>query len=205
LAIETIGRPTTDPGAGILYSLAKLERLRGLAPRTLEPPKTVSHMANPDAGQQLSGEQLPSITFQCSGARSEAEHTEEGTLNLAVTLAMRVNVQGNTKRDTLRRRDWTAFAAIETLMVRMPRHSLVARIDLADFEPVEHGDDKRIRGEYSVVFNVWIPDAVRLVGNVAQSGGPSAGLPGPYDPPFDDAVVTDADFAVTKVPLTEDV
>lgn len=198
LAIATIGKPT-DPQAGILYHFAKLERLRGLRPRTLEPPKTVSHMANPDAAAALSGEQLPSVTFTLSGARTEPVRTELDTLDLPVQLAVRVNVMGRIKRDTLRRRDWTAFCVIECLLQRLPRSSFVSRLDLVDFEPIEAADESRIRGEYAAVFNVWIPDAIQI---------PRELVPDPYDPytpPDEPPIVTTIDPGITKIPLTEDV
>lgn len=204
LAIETIGH-SRDGAAGILYHLAKLERARGLRPRTLERPKTISHMANPEAASQLSGDELPSVTFMCSGARAEAERTEDDTLNLAVTLAVRVNVAGQAKRDTLRRRDWLAFAVIECLMQRLPRHGLVSRLDLFDFEPIEHTDDRRIRGEYSLSFNAAIPDAISLPPSYGLDYRASPAGSDPYGPPTEPPAVESITPGIVKVPLHQDV
>jgi hypothetical protein len=197
-AINTLGHPS-DPVAGILYHLAKLERLRGLRARTLERPKTVSHMANPDAAAQMAGEQLPSVTIMCSGAQGPPERNEEGGLALMVQLAVRINVLGHVKRDTLRRRDWTAFAVVECLLQRMPRHALVSRLDLVDFEPVEHSDDKRIRGEYALIFNVMVPDAISM--SVPLLAPPVD----PYDPPDDPPVVDSITPGIFKDPLVPNV
>lgn len=202
LAIDTIGRPG-DPFAGILYSLGKLERLHGLRARTIEPPKTVSHMSSPDASAAAAGDRMPAISFQCSGLRAGAERSEDDTLHLPAQLAMRVSVMGSRRRETLRRRDWLTMAAVETLMQRMPRHALVAQLDLLDCEPIEHADDKRIHGEYSIAFNVWIPDAITLRPQFPRDG--ISGPAGPYDPPDEPPVVEEIEPGIVKVPLTEDV
>lgn len=167
--------------------LAKAERARGLAPRTLEPLKTVSHMAAQDV--RLSGDKLPAVLVGFIGLAGTPVRNELDTLDAELLLGVQVSVIGPKRRDTLRRRDITAWTVAECLLERMPRDELVARVSWTDAEPVEEEDTQRILGEMRMVFSVGIESMVAIAGGLPPhntdwpAGGPNGPPEGPYDEP----------------------
>lgn len=184
--------------------LAAHERRRGLAPETLERLRTVSHYAALDAA--LSGDALPAALVGSPGTFEPPTRNEENTLDVSLTLGVDVTVVGKARRDTLRRRDWTAWTVAECLLQRLPRSGVVSGVMLRDVEAVEDAQAQRIRGVARLLFTVTVPGAVSLLGLPADDdvrfapGGPGGPPPDglPYDVPVPLGEVDDAAVEVIR-------
>ena len=183
-----------------LEHLAAQERRRGLEPRTLEPLATISHLAA--AGDAQSGDAMPRCLIGWAGFAEAATPNERDTLDVRHTFGVEVAVIGQNRRDTLRRRDWTAWSAIECLLQRTPRDEHVVSIDLVDVEAIEDIDRQRIWGAVRFLLQVFVVDALALTTLPAGDEWPP-GLPGgppeePYDPPVALPPATDISTTITR-------
>jgi hypothetical protein len=189
--------------------LAKLERERGLDPETLERYRTVSHMAAEGTDARLSGDVLPACLLGVIGTAGEPTMTEDNRLNVALQLGMQVSVLGQRRRDTLRRRDWTAWTTIECVLQRVPRSGPVASIRLTDYEPVEQTDEQRVLAEARVVFTVTVADMLAVIGGLPVDttpwppGGPLGPPATPYEPPAPAPDVAEVTYTIDKEPIVE--
>jgi hypothetical protein len=187
--------------------LAKLERLRGLEPETLERYRTVTHLAAEGADARLSGDILPACLLGVIGTAGEIVVTEDDKLNVSLQLGVQISVMGQKRRETLRRRDWITWTTVECILQRVPRNGPVASIRLTDCEPVETADAQRVLAESRLVFTVTVADMVALRGGLPvdnspwPAGGPLGPPSSPYAPPADPPDVTDVSFSVDKEPI----
>lgn len=180
--------------------LAAHERRHGLAPRTLERLRTVSHLAA--QSDLLSGDKLPAALIGSPGLAVEPQRTADQTLDLVVSLGVEVTVIGQGRRDTLRRRDWTTWTVIECLLQRLPRGDTINQIRLQDVQSLEQADAHRIRGQARVLFAVVARGAVDV--RVRSHDDPRWPLPAdPYLPPADGPVVTSVEIDVERVALID--
>lgn len=182
--------------------LAAHERRRGLEPETLERLRTVSHLAAQD--EVLSGDALPAALLGVVGTSGEPSRNEDDAIDVPLALGMEVAVMGQARRDTLRRRDWIAWTAIECLLQRLPRSEIVGSIRLRDVEPIVDAQAQRIRGAVRVMFEVWVPDALSLLGLPGHADerwpdGAAGGAPAtPYAEPVPLPVVAEAEADVDR-------
>lgn len=187
--------------------LAKLERLRELAPRTFEPFATVVRMSDATA-ERLSGDTVPACLLGVIGAPTLTRN-EEDALDVVFQLGMQVTVMGQKRRDTLFRRDVMAWTTIECLLQRAPRSSdgLIHSIRLVDYEPLADGDKQRTLGDARMVFEVGVTGVVSLTGFLPSDGTewpPEAG--GAPDDSYDPVAprpVADLTFQVDRTPIAE--
>lgn len=187
--------------------LAKLERARGESPRTYETYNTVVRMS--DAGAlRLSGDTVPAVLLGVIGAPDFRKNEENG-FDVTYQVGMQVTVMGQRRRDTLMRRDATAWTTVECLIQRLPRggDNLVHSIRLTDYEPLAEADTQRVLGDARMVFEVVVRNAMMLVGVPADGrdwpasagGAPAA----PYDPLGPPPSAEQVTFDVDRLPLIE--
>lgn len=187
--------------------LAKLERARGKPPETYERLVTVSHMAA--EGLRISSDTLPAALVGVLGDSGESVRNERDALDVPLQLGIQVSVLGQSRRDTLRRRDATAWTVIECLLQRLPRADTVATIRLTDWESLAEADTQRILGDYRIVFEVTVADMVAIVGGLPPTNTPwPPGTPGgppaaPYDPPEPLPQASSVTYSLSKEPIVE--
>lgn len=180
--------------------LAAQERRRGLTAGTLEPLATVSHLASD--GEAQSGDALPRCLIGWVGVTDPPTVNERDTLDIRHTFGIEVAVIGQSRRDTLRRRDWLAWCVLECLLQRTPRDDHVISITVTDIEPLAVSERQRIWGAVRALINVVVVDALALTTLPADDrwppglpGGPPAG---PYDPPVGLPPATDIATTITR-------
>jgi len=188
--------------------LAAQERRRDLSPQTLERLKTVQHWAAPL--DRLSSDTHPSALVGSVGTARAPERNHDDGIDVAWQVAVEVGVMGQSRRDTLRRRDWTAWTVIECLLQRTPRDGVVSALRLSDVEYVDEGDAQRILGTARILFEVDVPNMVTIAGLPVhddphwEPGGP--GGPPPDDEPYTEPEPlpesTDVGFEIERTPIT---
>lgn len=184
--------------------LAKMERQLGLDPQTLERFVTVSHLASDEANARLSTDVLPAALVGVIGSAATPEVNEYDKLDVPMLVAVQVTVMGQRRRDTLRRRDWTAWTTIEAVLQRVPRHGPINTVALTDWEPVAQTDAQRVLAEARIVFTVTVGDALTVVGGLPPDdtpwpvGGPNGAPATPYEPPAPAPVATEVTFTTNK-------
>ena len=187
--------------------LAKLERLRDVKPKTFEQYKTIVRMAD-SAGVRLSGDTVPACLLGVIGAPSFTRNEEDG-FDAVFQVGMQVTVMGTRRRDTILRRDATAWTTIECMLQRVPRGSngLINSVRLVDYEPLADSENQRTLGDARMVFEVGVVNVMTITGWLPADDNPwpsdAGGAPQePYDPvaPRPSAVPT---FTVDKQPLVE--
>lgn len=184
--------------------LAKLERLRGVKPRTLEKLKTVRQMADAE-GLRVGGDTLPAVLVGVIGG-TDFTRNEHDAFDGKLQLGLQVTVFGTKRRDVLLRRDWTAWTVIECLIQRLPRGDVVKTARLLDYEPEAEGDTQRTLGDARIVMEVEVVDMVALTGGLGSPwppGSPGGPPPDPYTPPEDLPVATEVTFSFTKESIVE--
>lgn len=182
--------------------LAKLERLRTLAPKTYQPFVTVARMSDA-AATRLSGDTTPALLLGVIGAPQFTRNEENG-IDAVYQLGMQVTVMGQKRRDTIYKRDAMAWTVVECMYQRLPRDSdsLIHTVRLTDYEPLAEADTQRTVGDARLVFEVGVKSVLSISGGLpaddstwpAEGGGAPAE---PYDPvePFPTAVPT---FTIEK-------
>jgi hypothetical protein len=187
--------------------LAKLERLRELAPRTFEQFKTVVRMSD-SAAERLPGDTAPACLVGVIGAPTFRRNEDEA-IDAVFQLGMQITVMGQRRRDTIYRRDVMAWTAIECMYQRLPRGSngLINSVRLTDYEPLSEGDKQRTLGDARMIWELGVTSVLSITGFLpaddsdwpAEGGGAP---PDPYTPPEPrpSAVPT---FQVDRVPIAE--
>lgn len=187
--------------------LAKLERARGLAPRTLDTLVTCVRMSDAQ-GVRLSGDTVPACLVGCVGG-TDFTRNEKDAVDATLQLGVQVTVMGKRRRDTLLRRDCTAFTVVECLYQRLPRTGLVSAVRLTDFEPLSEADDQRTLGDMRMIFELDVPDMITVAGGLPADDSPRApgdpgGPPdGPYELPVPAPAPREVTFTIDRIPITE--
>lgn len=187
--------------------LAKMERVRGLAPRTFEQFATVVRMSDATA-ERLSGDTVPACLLGVIGAPTFARNEDDG-FDAVFQLGMQITVMGQKRRDTLFRRDVMAWTTIECLIQRAPRTSdgLIHSLALTDYEPLADGDKQRTLGDARVLFEVGVRNVVSLTGFLPVAGSDWPAEAGGEPPePYDDVAprpVADVTFQVDRSAIAE--
>lgn len=172
--------------------LAAQERRHGLQADTLER-LNVSHLMAQD--ERTAEVPLPSALVGWAGTASEPTRNEDQALDVTHLFALEVTVGGNRRRDTLRKRDWLGWVAIETILQRTPRSGFIDTVRLRDVEPVEYERGGGLIGVTRALFEVWIPSAVSLNGLAADDDGR-------WPPADTDWVATDIAADTRRLPIT---
>lgn len=188
--------------------LAKLERQRGVGPRTYQRFVTVVRMS--DAGAlRLSGDTVPALLLGVVGAPTFRRNEDNG-IDAVFQVGMQVTVMGTKRRDTLLRRDAMAWTAIECMYQRIPRgaNGLVNSVRLTDYEPLAEAESQRTLGDARMMWEVGVTNVLSISGGLpaddsewpSEAGGAPAQ---PYDPlaPKPRAEITTAQ--IDKVPIVE--
>jgi len=187
--------------------MAKLERQRGVAPRTFQTYNTVVRMSDAQ-GIRLSGDTTPSLLVGVVGVPGIIRNEDE-CLDLTFQLGMQVTVLGQRRRDVLLKRDAFAWSTIECIYQRLPRHAagalalpspqndsrlqanqppaVIRDVELMDYEPLSDGDTQRTVGDVRMIWQVGVANALSIRGGwpVDDSDWPydAGGAPAdPYDP-----------------------
>jgi hypothetical protein len=189
--------------------LAKLERLRGLRPRTLLRLKNVALFSDPVGQRSPSEKVLPAVLLGTVGV-GKLEQDEDDALNATLTMGLEVSVIGRNRRDTLRRRDWTAFTVIECLLQRLPRNELVHAVELTDYEPLVDADRTRYLAQARIVLEIEVVQMLSRRGLPATDTQWPDGEPGgappdgePYTPPLDPPTARTFTPTIDREPLVE--
>jgi hypothetical protein len=187
--------------------LAKLERLRGLTPRTFQHFVTTVRMSDASA-VRLSGDTTPALLLGVIGAPSFVRN-ESNSLDAVFQLGMQITAMGKRRSDTLLRRDVLAWTVVECVYQRVPRGSggLINSVRLVDYEPVSEANEQRTVGDARLIWEVGVTGVLSITGFLPgddRTWPPEAGgaPEEPYDPiePRPTAVPT---FEVDRVPLVE--
>lgn len=188
--------------------LAKIERVRGVTPRTFEPYVTVARMADA-AADRLSGDTVPACLLGVIGAPS-FERNEFNNFDAVFQLGMQVTVMGKKRRDTLYRRDVYAWTTVECVIQRLPRSSdgLINSARLVDYEPLAEMDTQRTLGDARMVFEIGVTNVLSIGGYLPADDStwpPSAGgaPANPYDPPAGRPVADPVTFELERTPIVE--
>lgn len=188
--------------------LAKVERLRGMQPRTLRAFATITRMSDAQ-GVRLSGDSLPSVLFGIIGAPTWTRNESEG-VDAVFQMGCEVTVRGQRRSDTLMRRDVMAFSLIECLYQRVPRGrgNLLNSIQLTDYEPVSDATDQRTIGQARMIWEVGAANVLSITGFLPPADvewPPEAGgAPvDPYIPPEPAVTATDVTFTLDREAITE--
>lgn len=187
--------------------LAKLERMRDLAPHTLTKFATIERMS--DAGAiRLSGDTTPALLLGVIGAPT-FRRNEEDAVDAVFQLGMQVTVTGQKRRDTIYRRDAMAWTAIECMYQRLPRGSegLINSVRLVDYEPLAEVDTQRTVGDARFIWELGVKDVLSITGFLpaddsawpAEAGGAPTE---PYDP-VGPRPTAQPRFEVERVPIVE--
>ncbi|WP_217913232.1 hypothetical protein [Miltoncostaea marina] len=183
--------------------LAAQERRRGLKPETLERLKAVRHLAAQEAFQ--SGDTMPACLVGSLGTAAAPARNEDDAIDVTLRVALEVAVMGRSRRDTLRRRDITAWTVIECVLQRTPRLGIVSAIQLVDVETVEFAQAQSMRGHARASFEVTVPSAASMAGLPADDALWTPGSPGgpppdgePYAPPVPLPPVTAIDAEILR-------
>lgn len=187
--------------------LAKMERLRSLAPRTFQQFVTIVRMSDA-AGLRLSGDTTPACLLGVIGAPSFVRN-ELDNVDAVFQLGMQVTVQGTKRRDVIMRRDVMAWTAVECLYQRLPRGSdgLINSVRLVDYEPISESETQRTVGDARLVWEVGVTNVLSIAGFLAASDSdwpPGAGgAPAdPYDPIAPRPTATPS-FEFERIPIVE--
>lgn len=169
--------------------LYRLEQLRGLPARTIEPFKTVDVLAY--EGHRFKNDALPACLVGVSGPTGQPTRTAADTLNIDWVLAVEITVHGVGRDDIARRCDWYSMTVAECLLNRLPRHDQcpVRGLEWLDLEldTVEQPEITRSIGQARLLFAFHTPDAVSLDVLPADDSPITPGTPGgapasPYEP-----------------------
>lgn len=170
--------------------LAKLERERNLAPRTIEPLKTVDVLAF--EGARLKTDKLPCALIGVFGLTDLPRRKANDKLDMPWIMAVEVTVAGKDRADTVKRRDWYAMTVVECLEARLPRaENPVGRLVLRDID-LTAGDDpfERVQtlAQAQILFDVDVADSVDLAAlprddSPLAPGGAGGRAPDPYADP----------------------
>lgn len=168
--------------------LAKAERQRGLAPRTYERLATIAHMSDAQA-LRLSGDTVPAVLLGTIGAPSFVRNEENG-IDAVLQLGMQVTVMGQRRRDTIKRRDITAWTVVECMYQRLPRGSngLINSVQLTDYEPLAETDTQRTLGDARMIWELGVTNVLSITGGLpaddSEWPADAGGAPDdPYTPP----------------------
>lgn len=187
--------------------LAKMERQRGVAPRTYQPFSTVVRMSDAQ-GLRLAGDTLPAVLLGIIGAPVWHRNEDEG-IDAVYQLGCEVTVRGNRRADTLLRRDVMAFTLIECLYGRLQRGrgSTINSLRLTDYEPLADSTEQRTIGQARLVWEVGATNVLSITGFLPPTDSawpPSAGgtPPDPYTPP-EPRPTAQPTFTLDREALTE--
>lgn len=187
--------------------LAAEERRRGVAAETFQRLVTIARMSD-GAAVRLSGDTMPCCLLGVIGAPT-FERNEDNGIDAVLQLGMQVSVLGQKRRDTLYRRDVTAWTVIECMYQRVPRDGLglVDSLRLVDYEPLAEADTQRTVGDARIVWEIGVANVLTITGGLptddsewpTEGGGPPED---PYDPiePRPTAVPT---FTLDRLPIAE--
>jgi hypothetical protein len=187
--------------------LAKLERIREVAPRTFEQFRTVVRMSDV-AADRLPGDTVPALLLGVIGAPTWRRN-EDDNIDAIFQLGMQVSVMGQKRRDVIYRRDVMAYTVIECMYQRLPRGSngLINSVRLTDYEPLAESDTQRVLGDARLVWELGVTNVMSITGFLPADDTPwppdAGGAPEePYDPvnPRPTAVPS---FTFDRVPIAE--
>jgi hypothetical protein len=184
--------------------LAKIERHRGLQPRTVEPFVTVVRWTDAE-GIRLVGDTTPCCLLGVIGA-PDFTRNEDNAYDVTLQLGMQITVMGQRRRDVLLRREVMAWATLECVLQRLPRTGLVSGVRPVDYEPAGEADEQRIVGDVRLVFELDVPGMVSAVGLPVDDSPWPPGQPGgppedPYGPPLELPLATDVSVDVDREPI----
>jgi hypothetical protein len=187
--------------------LAKLERLRGVEPRTFTKFRTIVRMSDA-AATRLSGDTVPALLLGVIGA-PDFKRNEADCVDAVYQLGMQVTVQGQKRRDTIYRRDAMAWTVVECMYQRVPRGSngLINSVRLTDYEPLSESDTERTVGDARLIWEIGVTNVLSITGFLPGDDRvwpPEAGG-APLDPydPIPAGVQAVTSFQVDRVPLAE--
>lgn len=166
--------------------LAKLERERGLPPRTIQPLQTVDLLIG--EGVRLREDKPPVALLGLFGTERAPERDKNGSLTFDWTLAVQIVTVGTDRRDVIKRRGWYAMTVAECLMQRLPRHAEpVDALELLDVDFTNgRTQDQRPRtvGEAQLLLGVRVRASLSLDDLPSADTDWPPGTPG--GPPADD-------------------
>lgn len=175
--------------------LAKLERQWDLTERTLEPLKTIDHLAG---NGFLAEDTPPAVLVGMSGTTNATlapsrDRTANQPLayNLTWDLRLALLVVGNSRKDALKRLDWYAMTLVECVLQRVPLdQQIIDSIAFIGIQPQNAAGEARARttAETEIQFSLSTMQAVSTVGlprdNTTLTPGTPGGAPAaPYDTP----------------------
>lgn len=188
--------------------LAKLERQRGLPPRTIEKLATVDLLIG--EGIRLREDKPPAALLGIFGTDHAPERDKHQRLTFTWTLAVQVTAVGTNRRDVIKRRSWYAMTIAECLLERLPRHAdPVDALELLDVDFINgRTTEQRPRtvGEAHLLFSVRVRESMDLADLPPSDTPLPPGTPGgppaePYEPPEPWPVASDVTSTVDKEPL----
>jgi hypothetical protein len=187
--------------------LAKLERLRGLQPRTFEPFATVVRMADA-TGVRLSGDTVPALLLGIIGAPILTRN-EDDKIDAVFQLGMQITAMGEKRRDTILRRDVYAWTVVELVYQRLPRgrDAICNSVRLVDYEPVSESETQRTLADARLVWEIGVKDILAITGFLPPDDlpvPPNEGGPpdDPYTPPVP-VPVTAVTVEIDRDPIVE--
>jgi hypothetical protein len=188
--------------------LAKFERDRGLAARTIEKLQTVDLLIGD--GIRLREDKPPAALLGVFGTDRAPERDKNHRLTFIWTLAVQVTVVGTNRRDVIKRRSWYAMTVAECLLERLPRHAdPIDTLELLDVDFTNgRTTDARPRtvGEAQILLSVRIRESMDLTDLPPSDTPLEPGTPGgppaePYTPPEPWPLASDVTSTVDKEPL----
>jgi len=158
------------------------------------------------AAVRLSGDTLPAVLLGVIGAPEFVRNESDG-VDAVFQVGMQVTVMGQKRRDTLFRRDVTAWTLAECLYARTPRRGIINSMRLTDYEPLSESDTQRTLGDARMVWEVGVKDVLSITGGLPaddvdwppEGGGPPDDPYDPIDPRPDARPTVDID----RVPIVE--
>lgn len=188
--------------------LAKVERARGMQPRSIKTFNTIARMSDAQ-GARLSGDTLPAVLFGVIGAPEWVRNEDEG-IDAVFQIGCEVTVEGQRRSDTLLRRDVMAFALIECLYQRLQRGrgAAINSVRLTDYEPIADPGSQRTLGQARMIWEIGVTNVLSITGFLppTDSAWPpdAGGAPAdPYTPPEPTPTATDVTFTLDRRPITE--
>lgn len=188
--------------------LAKVERSRGMQPRSIRPFQTVARMSD-SQGLRLSGDTLPSVLFGIIGAPQWRRNEDEG-IDALFQMGCEITVRGQKRSDTLMRRDVMAFSLIECIYQRVPRGrgNPIDDVLLTDYEPIADAVEQRTIGQARMIWEVGVANVMSVTGFLPPADiewPPAAGgtPTDPYTPPEPRPTVESVTFTLDRKAITE--